>query len=312
MNIESFHLFHGILYDIDENELLHHDSPECSKCSDLDRLTALLKEKLKMSSTQEKVKILILAPESWSISKTCNEFDVSKYLIKKARKLKNSKGILAEPGKKKGNVLSDETKLKVLEIFKSDEFSRMCPGKKDWVSIKINAENFKKQKRLLLVPLKDLYIEFKKRNPQLKIGFTKFCELHPKWCITAASKGSHTVCVCSYHQNVKLLCSAIPGNLDYKQYMNLCVCDLADRNCMFHLCENCPDITNLSNYLKNIFEDNDFDDDEKINYKHWVATDCTTLACIQSTVDEFIQTATEMINDLSPHHFIKDSQASYL
>ena len=76
--------------DIDENELLYHDSPECSKSSDLDRLTELLK----MSSTQEKVKILTLAPESWSISRTCNEFDVSEYLVKKARKLKNSKGIL--------------------------------------------------------------------------------------------------------------------------------------------------------------------------------------------------------------------------
>ena len=82
--------------DIDENVLLYHDSPECSKCSNLDRLTELLKDKLKMSSTQEKVKII----ESWSISKTCNEFDVSKYLVKKARKLKNSKGILAEPEKK--------------------------------------------------------------------------------------------------------------------------------------------------------------------------------------------------------------------
>ena len=109
-----------------------------------------------------------------------------------------------------------------------------------------------------------MYIEFEKRNPQLKIGFTKFRGLF----------------VCSYHQNVTLLCSAIPGNLDYKQYMNLCVCDLADRNCMFHLCENCPDITNLSNYLKNIFEDNDLDDDDKINYKQWVATDRTALACI--------------------------------
>ena len=190
--------------DIDENVLLYHDSPECSKRSNLDRLTELLKDKLKMSSTQEKVKILTLVPESWSISKTCNEFDFSEYLVKKARKPKNSKGILAEPEKKKGNVLSDETKLKVLEIFQSDEFSRMCPGKKDCVSIKINAEKIKKQKRLL-VHLKELYIELKKRNPQLKIGFTKFCELCPKWCITAASKGSHTVCVCSYHQNVKLL-----------------------------------------------------------------------------------------------------------
>ena len=65
-------------------------------------------------------------------------------------------------------------------------------------------------------------------------------------------------------------------------------------------------------FEKTIFEDNDFDDDDKINYKQWVATDRTTLACIQSTVDEFIQTATEMIYDLCNHHFIKDSQASYL
>ena len=39
-------------------------------------------------------------PSRWSISKTCNEFDVSEYLVKKGRKLKNSKGILAEPEKK--------------------------------------------------------------------------------------------------------------------------------------------------------------------------------------------------------------------
>ena len=85
--------------DIDKNELLYHDSPKCSKCSDLDRLTELLKDKLKMSSTQEKVKLLTLVQESWSISKACNEFDVSEYLVKKARKLKNSKEILAEPEK---------------------------------------------------------------------------------------------------------------------------------------------------------------------------------------------------------------------
>ena len=76
------------------------EGSRCSKCSDLDRLAELLKYKLKMSSTQKKVKILTLAPENWSISKTCNEIDVSEYLVKKARKLKNFKGILAEPEKK--------------------------------------------------------------------------------------------------------------------------------------------------------------------------------------------------------------------
>ena len=81
---------------------------------------------------------------------------------------------------------------------------------------------------------------------------------------------------------------------------------------MFHFCKNCPDITNLSNYLKNIFEGIDFDDDDKINYKQWVVADRIILACTQSTVDEFIHTATEMIYDLCHHNFIKNSQASYL
>lgn len=52
--------------------------------------------------------------------------------------------------------------------------------------------------------------------------------------------------------------------LGLQEYMNLCKCELPDQNCMFHLFEKCPDITILSVYLKNIFEDNnDFDDDEK-------------------------------------------------
>ena len=77
---------------------------------------------------------------------------------------------------------------------------------------------------------------------------------------------------------------------------------------MFHLCENYLDITNLSNYLKNIFEDNGFGDEGKIYYKQWLGTDRSTLSCIQSTLDEFIQTAIEMIHELCHHHFIKDSQ----
>ena len=45
--------------------------------------------------------------------------------------------------KKKGNVLSDETKLKVLAIFESDEFVECFLGKRT-VFKKINAEKIKK------------------------------------------------------------------------------------------------------------------------------------------------------------------------
>ena len=73
---------------------------------------------------------MTLEPESWSISKTCNEFDVSQYLVKKARKLQNFEVILAVPEKKKRNMQSDEIKLTDLIIFESGEFSRLFPGKK--------------------------------------------------------------------------------------------------------------------------------------------------------------------------------------
>ena len=85
-------------------------APECSKHTDLDWLTEILKNKLTISSTQEKIKMLTLTSKSWSIAKKCSEFNVSKYLAKRARKLNSSKGVLAEPDKKKGNLSRDEIK----------------------------------------------------------------------------------------------------------------------------------------------------------------------------------------------------------
>ena len=73
------------------------------------------------------------------------------------------------------------------------------------------------------------------------------------------------------HENTKLLRFAVPGKLNYKKLTNLCECDLTDWNCMFHLCEKCPDIANFRNIFKISFDQNDFDDDDKINHKHWVA-----------------------------------------
>ena len=44
-------------------------------------------------------------------------------------------------------------------------------------------------------------------NPN--IGFSTFAKLRPQQCILAGPKGTHTVCVCIYHYNVKLQLSAI-------------------------------------------------------------------------------------------------------
>ena len=40
----------------------------------------------------------------------------------------------------------------------------------------------------------------------MKIGFTEFC---PKECVLPGSSGTHSVCVCTKHQNVKLMVVSI-------------------------------------------------------------------------------------------------------
>lgn len=84
--------------------------------------------------------------------------------------------------------------------------SSPMPGKKDFISIR-NDDGIKvhTQKRLVLCNLKELYKIFNSRYPERKIGFSSFASLRPKYCILAGGSGTHTVCVCSIHQNIKLM-----------------------------------------------------------------------------------------------------------
>ena len=190
---------------LESNEVSTIESEGCVKCQDQERLVYLLKQKCMVSSRQEKLKLLTLARASWSIARTANEFQVTKHLVKKSRALKKSKGILADPISRKGRTLDSDIKVRVVAFYQSDEYSRICPGKKDYVSVKVNGVKEQRQKRLLLVNVKELHIEYLKETGD-KIGFSTFAaELRPKWCVPVSSTGMHSVCVCEIHQNVKLL-----------------------------------------------------------------------------------------------------------
>ena len=62
-------------------------------------------------------------------------------------------------------------------LYEDDEYSRQLPGKKDLESIQ---EGDQKQKPLVLRNIHELFVAFKDRNPDAKIGFRKFCTLRPK------------------------------------------------------------------------------------------------------------------------------------
>lgn len=61
------------------------------------------------------------------------------------------------------------------------------------------------KKGLVLSNLKEVYALFKEHYPHNKIGFSKFAELRPKHCVLVSASGKHSVCVCTIHQNFKLM-----------------------------------------------------------------------------------------------------------
>ena len=285
---------------------------ECSNCRDLDRFVVLLKEKLRISPRQEQIKLLTLAPESWSQQKVMNEFDVSHHMVKTARRLKKDKGILSSVSAKKGRPLNQEIVDRIVDFYQSDEYTRMCPGQKDFVVIRTTEGKEYRQKRLLLINLRELFMQYKNKYPTDKVGFAKFCELRPKWCLPVTATGMHAICVCQHHQNVKLLIAALPENIDYKDLLSKIVCSLDNRRCMIHLCDLCNGKTAVQEYLSEMFASHEYDNDDTIAYKQWLHTDRTTIVNLTTTVQEFIQITTDALDGLRQHHYISKAQSKFL
>ena len=192
-----------------------------TKANDLDYLVHCMKEKMKLSNRNEKLQILTLIPKSWSIRKVAEEFGISKSTIQKAKLLRDTKGIIHLPEFYSHSKISEELKNNITSFYCDDEYSRELPGKKDYVSV---GKNQHMSKRLLLCNLKELYSCFKLNHPNKKVSFSKFASPQPKWCIISGPKNTHAVCVCSYHQNIKLLLSSIGIEHLYYEIIDMIVC----------------------------------------------------------------------------------------
>lgn len=99
--------------------------------------------------------------------------------------------------------------------------------------------------------LNELFSLFKQTYPNLKIGRSLFCSLRPKWCVLPGSTGTHSVCVCKYHQNVKLIIEGAKLNVSYKDLMEYLVCNIEKDSCMLDTCSECPGSETLYEVLAN-------------------------------------------------------------
>ena len=131
-----------------------------------------------------------------------------------------------------------------------------------------------------LCNLQELYIAFKEKHANVNTGLSKFCALRPKWCALADSKMTHSVCVCSVHQNVVLLVDAIDWDLTYKDLIKKIVCNNERNKCIMHRCEPCPGTATLRESLDQELKENE--DHEKFIYCQWVTTDAQYWEPLQS------------------------------
>ncbi|XP_044579666.1 uncharacterized protein LOC123261861 [Cotesia glomerata] len=194
------------------------------------------------------------------------------------------------------------------------------PGMKDYLSIR-NDDGKREhvQKRLILSNLKELYELFKERHPDCRVGFSKFASLRPQHCVLAGSSGTHTICVCSIHQNVKLMMlgcnlAALTEQLatpllTYSDCLKIIICQNPTSDCFFYNCDRCPGIQTLKDLLLNVLEENGIDE---ITYKYWISNPRTSLETFVKTSSDFVDSFCENITSLLPHNYIAKEQASYL
>jgi len=288
---------------------------------ELEEMLTELKEKYNSLEGNDplKLKILTIAPSSWSVNKIAKEFGASWQLAKKSKELKACKGILADTTAKIGKTLPSTTIEKVKAFYDSDCNSRIMPGQNDCISIKVNGIKTKIQKRLLLLNLKELHVSFKESNPDTKIGFSTFAKLHPKHCVLAGASGTHSVCVCTIRQNCKLMLDAIniaqltQGSKKlisgYNECLEEIMCNNHTPQCWLDECKDCPGIEVFFSTLLELLKKAYYC---QVEYNLWTATDRCRLETFRQNNVDFVNTLCNKLQILKPHSFIAKEQTNFI
>lgn len=289
------------------------------KASYYDEMMQQLKEKFKNSTDiPEKIQLLTVLPMSLPQRNIQEQFGCGRYMVRVSKNLLSTAGAVTKPGPKKGCPLSDEIVNLVLNFFEDSDITRVMPGKNDCMTIRINGVKQTLQKRLLLSTMKESYEEFKRRHCNIKVGFTKFSMLKPKNCVQLGSSGTHSVCVCTIHQNVKIMVAnvnfaEISDNQfkTYKDCISFVLCETPQPECYMMNCSSCPGIDRFKNKLHKCFEDKDMEYCN-IQFNQWVSTDRCNLETLVKPVDDFVEYFTDKLKKLIPHYFISSEQSKFL
>ena len=281
----------------------------------------------------DQYRVLTSMPLNSPIQFLKENFGVTEHQARRAKLLQGEKGLLSTPDPKAGKRIPEELVKKVKQFYESDKISRQMPGRKDYVTIKINGVKEHVQKRLILVTEHEAFLFFREENPDVKLGFSKFAEARPRHVVLPGASGTHNVCVCSYHQNPKLMIANskissqcefktivhrdrdgdsdgdnFDGEIKYQHLVARLMCNPPQIACWMGECKECKDTDKFEDDLLKIFEGLEI---ENITFKQWVSTDRTELETVTQNVEDFVKGLIEKLQVLKVHMFINNQQTKF-
>ncbi|XP_022821191.1 uncharacterized protein LOC111361843 [Spodoptera litura] len=149
---------------------------------------------------------------------------------------------------------------KEVEIFyEDDENSRLCSGKKEFIT----RNKIRKQKRYLNDSLLNLHKKFLKKS-NLIISYSAFCKLRPFWVIIPDFRSRDT-CLCKLHVNMDLVIQGlyqrkILVTKTSQDLLSLLCCDVYNEDCLHRTCFACKERT---------VPYQEFDNSIEITYWQW-------------------------------------------
>ena len=199
----------------------------------------------------------------------------------------------------------------VNSFYSTDDISWQAPGRKDHVIIRSITEDGQKTKttqqiRYMLMSLREAYNKFKEEHPNIKVGLSKVCKLRPPY-IKLFDHLPHQVCLCSYHENVRLLLVALKDHsslsTEFSTFIDKVTCDAKSKQCMTRKCKTCINLIDKfapqggSSTMK--------------HYYQWKSTDSRIEKVNMSdTVDNIFIELKKQLDNFLLHTFVKRKQAA--
>ena len=189
---------------------------------------------------------------------------------------------VAAERKKRSDALIAEEVQKIQDFYRRDDISRMCPGRKDFVSVKTDRGREHIQKRVLICNLKEVHQMFCAEN-SIKVSFSKFCSLRPEEVVLTVQKGQE-VCQCEYHENIEMCVEGLSKAVvslpkSAREALEMTVCSMENENCVDRKCTDCG-VAKLDGCFK------ECDDEMEVSYRKWTKDGIIKKELIQTDAAE--------------------------